>query len=394
MFCTCFWVWVTVCLFLDLIPDINIIFLTDLIFIETASDSLLLCSPLLRIETMSELVVPLMLCNQLFLSFSTTLRRLLLSVTSCTLRFYVTIESIPMSAINVDNCVVCLLLHSIGSTPRLVFLRISIHWSCWATVIWKWHFSFIKDNRYTVAAHPYHLVVSQPYFGDCTSVYQVHATQVVWKLRCSEEMFSAQIKPLLGEWKNRQRFHLIPLQMFTIHSVTVKTYFNIQFWSKQTSASSASPLFFSVNGVFVCVLGSHAHARVYGCVYPTVSLEFPGEQINWQPFAIIDFYLSYTHAHKPASCTHYKQSHLSLRHTHKPLADNKAAGRREGWWSESKIQSTVFLFWAEGTKCTVLREAINVSLCTHKHTHTTAFGRHTDVSAITLHQNTLSRIQK
>lgn len=57
---------------------------------------------------------------------------------------------------------------------------------------------------------------------------------------------------------------------------------------------------------------------------------------------------------------------LQISITRTLLADNKAAGRREGWWSESKIQSTVFLFWAEGTKCTVLWEAIKLSLSTEK----------------------------
>lgn len=80
----------------------------------------------------------------------------------------------------------------------------------------------------------------------------------------------------------------------------------------------------------MCVLDWGAHTRVYGCVHSTVSLEFPGEQINWQPFAIIDFYPPHTHTNQHH--VHTASNHIppSDTHTHTLLADNKAAGRREG----------------------------------------------------------------
>lgn len=50
-----------------------------------------------------------------------------------------------------------------------------------------------------------------------------------------------------------------------------------------------------VNRMFVCECVCLIRVYTCVCVRSTVSFEFPGEQINWQPFAIIDFYHTHTH---------------------------------------------------------------------------------------------------
>lgn len=54
----------------------------------------------------------------------------------------------------------------------------------------------------------------------------------------------------------------------------------------------------------VCVF-NFVYTRIYVCVRSLVSLKFQGEQINWQSFAIIDFY----HTHKNI-LTHFEHMHL------------------------------------------------------------------------------------
>ena len=163
---------------------------------------------------------------------------------------------------------------------------------------------------------------------------------------------------------------------------------------------------------------------VWACVCSTVSFEFPGEQINWQPFAIIDFYHTHkhtlTHTHNThASRRHSKHSHLSLSlclsqtqtHTH-------AARWQQSCWEEGgmmkRIQNSIdcvlVLSRRHKVYCTVRghktltlhqkkkkkqkkQPEVNLQTNTHSHTHALTH-THTDVSAITLHQNTLSRIQK